>query len=469
MPSPRWTAEDERNYTADRTVLKKLQDRGEEPSAWLADEFAELSTRRKEAKRRRPKGDGAVYQRGDGMWCAAIQLPEGLDGKRRRKVITRKDKAKVIEELRAAKKELEKLGNLETNSMRLNDWAAHWLDRIAPKDIKPRTLAGYKTVINGYVLPVLGKKTLGKITAQDVRRLHDTMAATPKDPKLRDLKLEEWPAESCVLPKVDGEHADHGGPHEVVMLSSTYVLLAHNALSVMLGAAMNEGKISANPCDMVSRPRKRVTDQKALTLQQSMDLLLYLRERKELALWACYLLTGARRGEIIGLERDRITDVLDLSWQLQRITDIKNVPDDFEYRQVKSTLYLTRPKSSSGWRIIPLVEPLKSILERHMQEPSEDGLLFHEDGRPWDPDRVTKAWKQLMRDAGLPEDVVLHGARHTAVDLLYAAGVPEDLIQAIVGHSTRAMTRSYRTRVDADRARAGMEALSTLLRPQIEA
>jgi integrase len=448
MPAAKWTAEDERNYTADRTVLKKLADRGEEPSQWLADEYAELSGRRKQAKRRRPKGEGAVYQRGDGMWCVSVELPEGLDGKRRRKVICRKDKGKVIEELRAAKKELEKLGNLETSSVRLDKWAEHWLDRIAPKEIKPRTLAGYKTVINGYVLPVLGRKTLGKISAQDVRRLHDVMAATPKDPKLRD-----------------GQELDEG----TVMLSSTYVLLAHNALSVMLSAAMREGKVSANPCDMVSRPRKRKLEQQALTLEQAVKLLAHLATREDRALWATYLLTGARRGEILGLEHDRVTDVLDLSWQLQRITDIKNVPDDFEYRQVKSSLYLTRPKSSSGWRIIPLVEPLKSILALHMQAPSEDGLVFHEDGRPWDPDRATKAWKRLMKDAGLPEDVVLHGARHTTVELLYAADVREDLITQIVGHSTRTMTRLYKTRLDIVRATAGMESLSALLRPQIEA
>jgi len=447
MPSPRWTAEDERNYVADRTVLKKLEARGEEPSQWLADEYAELSERRRHAKRRRPKGEGGVYQRADGMWCVSLELPEGLDGKRRRKVICRKDKGAVIEQLRAAKKELEKIGNLETSGIRLDAWAEHWLDKIAPKDIKPRTLAGYKTVINGYVLPVLGRKTLGKISAQDVRRLHETMAATPKDPKLRD-----------------GREL----PEDTVMLSSTYVLLAHNALSVMLGAAMNEGKISANPCDMVSRPRKRKLEQQALTLDQSIQLLAHLATREDRALWATYLLTGSRRGEIIGLECDRVTDHLDLSWQLQRITDITKAPDDFEYRQVKSTLYLTRPKSSSGWRIIPLVDPLKGILELHMQD-APDGLIFREDGRPWDPDRVTKAWKQLMRDAGLPEDVVLHGARHTTVDLLYAAGVPEDIIQAIVGHSTRAMTRSYRTRTDAARLKAGMESLSALLRPPIEA
>jgi integrase len=396
----------------------------------------------------RGQGEGSVYKRGDGLWCTSIELPPGLDGKRRRKVVCRKVKSDVLDELRKYQAELAKHGDLPTSSITLAKWAAHWLDRIAPKDIKPRTLAGYRTVIDGYVIPVLGKKMLGKISAQDVRRLHDVMAATPKDPKLRD-----------------GRELPEG----TVMLSSTYVLLAHNALSVMLGAALQEGKISANPCDMVSRPRKRVTEQSALTLPQSIELLAHLAPRADRALWACYLLTGSRRGEILALEWDRVTDVLDLSWQMQRITDISKVPDDFEYRQIRNTLYLTRPKSQSGWRIIPLVEPLKSILELHRQDATDDGLVFREDGRPWDPDRATKAWKQLMRDSGLPTEIVLHGARHTTVDLLYAAGVPEDIIQAICGHSTRAMTRSYRTRTDTERLKAGMESLSALLRPQIEA
>jgi integrase len=419
-------------------------------------------------KTTRGKGEGAVYKRKDGMWCTAIELPAGLDGKRRRKVVCRKDKPETLKEKQKIQDELRKHGDLPTSSITLAKWAAHWMDKVAHKDIKPRTLAGYRTVINGYVLPLFGSKLLGKISAQDIRRLHDVMASTPKDPKLRELKPEVWPEKSCALIDAEGKHEAHAGPHEVVMLSSTYVLLAHNALSVMLAAAMREGKISTNPCDMVSRPRKRVTEQAALTLDQSIQLLAHLVPRADRALWATYLLTGARRGEIIGLERDRVTDVLDLSWQTQRITDITKAPDDFEYRQIKGTLYLTRPKSSSGWRVIPLVEPLKSILELHMQAPSDDGLVFHENGRPWDPDRVTKAWKKLMVSAGLPDDVVLHGARHTTVDLLYAAKVPEDIIQAIVGHSTRQMTRSYRTRTDSARLNEGMESLSALLRPQIE-
>lgn len=42
-----WSAVDELNWKADRAVLRDLKKRGEEPSEWLANEYAELSARRK--------------------------------------------------------------------------------------------------------------------------------------------------------------------------------------------------------------------------------------------------------------------------------------------------------------------------------------------------------------------------------------------------------------------------------------
>ena len=455
MPSPRWTAEDERNYVADRTVLKKLQDRGEEPSAWLADEFAELSARRKEAKPRRPKGESAVYQRKDGMWCTAVQLPPGPDNKRRRKVICRKDRGEVVSEMRKIKDDLRKLGDLATSSTTVSKWMAHWLDDVAPQKIRPKTLAGYKTVVNGYIVPLLGRKRLEKLTAQDVRQLHTLMQSTPKDPELRKKTKEEL-------------------PDKTVMLSSTYALLAHNALSAALKVALREGKILANPCEMVDRPRKRVTEQKALDVPEAIRLLQYLammldgqkeQDKQDAALWATYILTGARRGEILGLEADRVGEVLDLSWQLQRITDISKAPTDWEYRELGGTLYLTRPKSSAGWRIIPLVEPLRAILRAHVGDKGS-GLIFTRKGKPWDPDAATKAWSAVLVKAGLPDDVVLHGSRHTTVDLLYEAGVPEAVISEIVGHSSRAVTRGYRSRGNTKQLESAMKKMSELLAPK---
>ena len=176
------------------------------------------------------------------------------------------------------------------------------------------------------------------------------------------------------------------------------------------------------------------------------------------ARWATSLLTGARRGEAIGLERDRVGDVLDLSWQLLRLkktdTDGKpDVPADYEYRHLTGGLYFTRPKSSKSWRIIPLIDPLKSILEKHITNTPENewGLVFTKNGRPISPDADTKAWRVALAAAGIEKNARLHDARHTAVDLLYAAGVPEELVMEIVGHSTRSTTRAYKSRVSVER------------------
>lgn len=45
-----WTTVDELNWKADRAVLRDLKKRGEAPSEWLANEYAELSARRKASR-----------------------------------------------------------------------------------------------------------------------------------------------------------------------------------------------------------------------------------------------------------------------------------------------------------------------------------------------------------------------------------------------------------------------------------
>lgn len=391
----------------------------------------------------RGKGEGSIYKRAsDGMWCASVELPPGLDNKRRRKVIVRKSKADCIAAFREAQAELKKSGDLNTSTLTVEKWMTHWLNDIAPKKIRPKTLAGYRTVVNGYIVPLLGKKRLQKLTADDVRKLQAVMESTPKDPTLRGMT---------------------DLPPGTVMLSSTYALLAHNALSAALKVALKDGgKVSVNVCDLVDRPRARNAEQKALGVQQAIQLLRHLADREDGPLWATYLLTGARRGEILGLEVDRVGDVLDLSWQLQRITDIPKAPNDWEYRPLGGTLYLSRPKSKAGYRIIPLVPPLSSILRLAIGDKRE-GLVFTRNGRPWDPDRATKEWRKVLQDAGLPGDVVLHGSRHTTVDLLYEAGVPEVNISEIVGHSTRSVTRGYKSRGNTKQLTDAMDKMSRLL------
>lgn len=394
----------------------------------------------------RGKGEGSIHKNTNGLWEVKIELPRGIDGKRRRKVVRRKNKADAITELRKLKAELAKTGNLSTSSVTLEDWSEHWLTERAKK-LAPNTITGYRTAFVEYINPLLGKKRLDKLTPQDVKYMHDVLYETPKDKKFRVLS---------------------DPPEDAELLSSTYILLIHNSLSLALKMALREGRVTTNVCELVDRPGVRVTTEKALTLDEAIKLLMYISTHKDGAMWATFLFIGARRGEVTGLEVDRVTEILDLSWQIQRIKDIKSAPVSYEYRHLEGKLYLVRPKSKAGWRTPPLVEPLATIIRRHIGDRTE-GLVFLRDGRPWDPADTSKEWKKLLSDAGLPDDVTLHGSRRTVIDLLYELEVPEPVIMEIVGHSSRAVTRSYRSKGNQKIVREALEKMSALVAgPAIE-
>jgi len=391
----------------------------------------------------RGKGEGSIYKRAsDGLWCVRIELPM-RGGKRRTKVVCRKDKKQAMAEMDELKAELKKHGDLPTASLTVERWLRRWIDDIAPKEIRPKSYAAYKSTVDGWLIPLLGRRKIDSLNADHIREMFKEIAATPKAHGLRGKKEL---------------------PPGTVMLGPDTAIKCHAVLSSALKTAMREGKATRNVCEMVDPPRKGKVEQNALSTAQAVHLLAHLATRDDRALWATYLLTGARRGEILGLEADRVTGELDLSWQLLRITDITTAPADYEYRHLTGTLYLTRPKSQSGWRVLPLVEPLRSILALHMQGRG-DGLVFTRDGAPWDPDAATKAWAKLLAEAGLPDDIVLHGARHTVVDLLDAAGVPLEVQRDIVGHSSVKMTRAYRTKVDQKLLTGALESMSRMLEP----
>lgn len=376
----------------------------------------------------RGKGEGSIFQDKRGLWTAVLELPSHDGKSRRRKYIRAKSKPDLLAKLSKAKQELEQRGDLPTKTLTVEQWFTYWLEQVAAKRVRPGTLNGYRSVVNGHIVPGLGRGTkLDKITAANIRRVHASAL------------------------NVAG--------------SSTYALNAHRVMSASFEVAVREGRIFRNPAKLVEAPLRAVTKLDVPSEDEVRRFVQYARRAEDGTRWLMSILTGARRGEVIGLEADRVTDVIDLSWQLQRLrraTDGKPVvPANFEYRHITGGLYWTRPKSRAGWRIIPLVEPLRTFLAEHMEQqpPNPWGLVFTENGRPRDPDRDTKAWNAFIEGVFPGRSIRLHDLRHAAVDMLYLAGVPEDLMLEIVGHSSRSMTRAYKSRGNLDRLRVAMNSL----------
>jgi integrase len=396
----------------------------------------------------RVRGDGAIFQRANGLWVGRVELPAGPEG-RRRKEVTATTLDRLHSKLDKIREQYYIHGDLPTGSHTIEQWMTYWLDNIAQGRVRPNTLAGYRSV-SKQIIAAIGTVRLNKLQPAHVRRMHDHVKKTN---------------------------------------TSTYALNAHRVLSRALKDAQAEGIIHRNVAAVIDAPRKTRTNLNALTVDEAIEVI--KRAKPELegttqrydaspARWATYLLTGARRGEVIGLEWERITSYrekdretgetvtlwqIDLSWQLQRITDITTAPDDYEYRRIRGSQYWTRPKTAAGTRIIPLVQPLLGILMGHRERAGENafGLVFvNDDGLPIDPDTETDHW---MRTAATVTDkrVRLHDLRHTTVDLLLEAGVEEDVVMEIVGHADRAVTRGYKSKTKLSRRTDAMRALSTSL------
>jgi integrase len=340
-------------------------------------------------------------------------------------------------------------------SEELTAWIRFWFARIHSKKIAPKTIASYRTSIEQYIVPAIGKVRLGALTPQHVR----------------DVEL-------CIRGRG---------------LGGSTAQQAHRVLSLALRDAMRDGRVTRNVATLVDQPKKKTSKMTVLDAEGGIRLLETVQHDRLGSRVAAALLTGARQGELLGLELDRVTDELDLSWQLKRFSWSHgcnrakpwesvcrakqgskcpdrhlDAPEDQEFRHLTGGLWLSRPKSAAGWRVVPLVEPLRSIVERRVQvaaeEPNPHGLLWSSDpkrarggtaldGSPVDPRVDNEYWHSVLERAGLP-NATLHSARHTTVDLLYAAeSVDEVTIAEIVGHSTYLMSRKYRSRGNRDTMR----------------
>ncbi len=401
--------------------------------------------------KRRDAGTGAVYQRADGYYVASLDLG-WVDGKRRRKRFVARTKAAVVAKLKEARKQLDDTGTVASNVPTVHTWLRRWLDEIAAVKVKPRTLAGYRTTVERHIAPHIGRHRLDRLTAAHVLAMQTALRSTT---------------------------AKRGGA-----VAESTVLKAHAVLSKALGDAQRLGLLTRNVATMVDRPsaRRPKTARRELTAHEALAVLRTVADDPLGSRWAAALMLGARQGECLGLEWDRVDlddGIVDLAWQLQRLPyrhgcggecgrkfagDCPNralrVPPGYEHRVLTGALALTRPKTDRP-RVVPVPAPLLAWLRRRREENPHPLVWCRDDGQPIDPRQDYEAWKATLAAADLAP-VPLHSARHTTASLLLSIGVPEPVIMAILGHSVITTTRGY-AHVDQTLARAAMERLGERL------
>lgn len=421
--------------------------------------------------KRRNHGDGALYElKSRGLWRGVLDLGYDPDGKRIQKYVHARTQRACRDKLEALKREIAETGAPLDKQTSVADFAAYWLENIAKPDVDPNTFTTYRSMVNRWITPILGRK---KVHTLKPSHVHDLHAAITSAGRADSTKRQ-----------------------------------AHIVLGLILDAARAERLITRNVVDDVKAPRAAKGVRGALTTAQALDILRTAATLPDAAgaRWWLKLLAGPRQGEILGAtlaDLDLDGGYYRVSWKLESLSREHGcdgtcgyrqparcpqarwrVPTGFESRHLEGAWHLTRPKSRTG-RVIPLIPQLSEAIRRHIaataHQPNPHGLIWHQpDGSPIIPREDGQAWRDLLLAAGVitaeenrPGGTALtgHCARHTTVTVLASLGVDHQLIGEIVGHSSVQVTEMYRHAQDSEK-RAAMEALGGVwadaLAPQIE-
>ena len=412
-------------------------------------------------KKKRPpraKGEGSIFQRKDGMWVGSIEAGVDANGKRKQKRVYRKDQRELVAALAELKTEHDDGITLD-RTVTVAKWLDYWLPNVHKERIRPSTYRDYGYTIAN-ISNAVGHKKLTELTPADVRRMHTLIGK--------------------------GERRAQK---------------AHVVLQKALKDAVAEGLIRRNITDAVDSPEVEKGERQSLTVAEAHAILTYAAQHRnvmESTRWLFAFLTGTRQGESLGLTWDRVdltAGTMDITWQLQQLkrahgcgnrhgdgtwpcghkngghcTDPQwDTPVKFEYQPLHASLALTRPKSKAGQRWVPIIEPLRKALTKLKAVDAgrnPHGLVFHRaTGAPVLPGEDSRAWHQLLRDAGIigkDETLPLHTTRHTAATVLRAAGADEQTRMEILGHNSPEVTRIY---AHADQAKNStmMDALAVLV------
>ena len=342
---------------------------------------------------KRGNGEGSIYKREqrrvhkDGtvvtrtVWCAAVSLEFG-----QRKVIYGNTRKEVADKL----KDDDGKPAISTQ-VKMADYLERWLEDTVRPARKPLTYVRYANVCRKHIIPALGRMPLGKIGPEHVQRLQAALLAKG--------------------------------------LSPISVQAARNTLSSALTQAERWQLIDRNPVQLVERPQAEDTEPRVLTREESGRFLEAARGDEMEFLFMLMLATGLRPGEARGLPWSAVG------------------AETLEVRQQSIDLgrTLAAPKSRHGRRTVPLVPLAQQALSAQRQTPLRglyDLVFPAANGRPLASRTVRDHFAQLAERAGIV-GATPHSLRHSTGTYLLAAGVPDRVVQEILGHGSAAMTRHY--------------------------
>ncbi len=283
----------------------------------------------------------------------------------------------------------------------LATYATNWLAGKA--GLRLRTVELYQYLLRCHILPVLGERPVGSITAPEVRAWHAALVRTD--------------------------------------LSQSTVAKAYRLLRQIMEAAVDDRLRRQNPCRIKGAAVERGPERKIPSLEQVQALADAIAPTyRAMVLLAAY--GGLRRGECLGLARRHV----DLAATPPTVT----VERALVYTQA-GDMVLQQPKTDAGYRTLAVPPTLATRLAEHLADfvgPGDDDLLFVDPPTGTSPtkDRFRWEWNLARRTAGA--DCTFHDLRHVAGTLNAIAGATTREAMARLGHASPVAALRYQHAVE---------------------
>lgn len=394
----------------------------------MADKMADMADSRvgdvaSRERKRRQYGTGSIYKRTDGRWAGAIDAGYTERGTRRRITRTGKTEAEVKTKLKELARQIGSEGVPAASSRTtVKTWAEAWLE-ITRRDLRPRSWNADRAAIRNYIVPTIGHKRLEQLTPADFRAVGEAVRQA-------------------------GKSTSTGHRYQIT-------------LRTMLAAARQEGhNVPARVLE--AKPMKTSTsDRTAMTIPEALAMLHVASFLPHGSRWAMAFLHGMRQGECLGLTWDTVNldaGMVIVEWQLQPLPYLDRhnkaagfrVPDGYEVRQLSGAHHLVRPKTKSGFRVIPLIPGMLEAMRdwREVAPASPYGLVWPTaEGGPANDKHDRDEWRAIQGSAGVGHPngryYDLHEARHATATRMLEEGVDPRQITALMGHSSIVSTHGY--------------------------
>lgn len=321
--------------------------------------------------------------------------------------VTRKDAEKFLNEL------VYRLNNntyVDAKKMTFGELLNKWL---ASRKLAPKTCYRYKEIIDLHLAPALGEIRLDR---------------------LQPLHLQDYYQRALKEGRIGLKNASSPG------LSGTTLLQHHRIIHCALQQAVMWELLSRNVADAVIPPKKEKPVLFEPALEVIFEVLDALKEELIYMPVVLAISAGVRRGEVLGL---RWKDYNEKTKKISIVQTLQRVQGE--------GLKFFPPKTPGSRRQVELPPSTVAELKKHRTNQKKYKLALGDayqdygliccwdDGRPIDPDYVTKRFEKITERLGCPK-FRFHDLRHAHATFLLASGVDPKSIQDRLGHSTVAFT-----------------------------